>query len=158
MLLIFFIIGLLFLCFGFISANKYHYDYGYDDFKTVGCWIIGGIILFFTVIAGISLTAILVNLERSYGTKIQYIEEHNTEMVSTINIALEQYCEYENKTFTEISANSPEVLFILYPELKANTLFEKYLEEISKNNKMLLNYKLEYANASALKFWLYFGK
>lgn len=47
--------------------------------------------------------------------KIEILEENNTQIEEKLYNAIEAYCEYENKTFENLT--DPEAAFLIFPEL-----------------------------------------
>ena len=87
--------------------------------------------------------------------KIEILEENNAQIEEELYDALEAYCEYENETFENLS--NPETIFFLYPELKADTLFQTYMETLQSNKKEITDLQLEKVYESTYKWMLYFG-
>ena len=49
------------------------------------------------------------------------------------------------------------VFLLIYPELKADQLFESYILTLKSNNTEIRNLKIKKVNESIYKWWLYFG-
>ena len=159
MLIIFLILSLGLIVLGFFSAYKHKTHYGrwdYDNGGTIGCWIPGIICLVATIVAVIVLIISLVNC-KVIEQKIEVLTENNNQIEEKLYITLQAYCEHENKTFVDISPNNPEVILLVYPELKADQLFESYILTLKSNNTEIKNLKIKKINESIYKWWLYFG-
>lgn len=87
--------------------------------------------------------------------KIEILEENNAVIEEELYDALEAYCEYENETFENFS--NPESIFLVFPELKADTLFATYMQTLQENKKEITELQLEKVYESTYKWWLYFG-
>ena len=159
MLIIFLILSLGLIALGFFSAYKYKTHYGrwdYDNGGTIGCWIPGIIGLVVTIAVVIGLIINLVNC-KVIEQKIEILTENNNQIEEKLYITLQAYCEHENKTLIDISPDNPEVILLIYPELKADKLFESYILILKSNNTEIRNLKIKKVNESIYKWWLYFG-
>lgn len=159
MLIIFLILSLGLIALGFFSAYKHktHYNrWDYDNGGTIGCWIPGIIGLVAIIVVVIVLIINLVNC-KVIEQKIEVLTENNNQIEEKLYITLQAYCEHENKTLIEISPDNPEVILLVYPELKADQLFESYILTLKSNNTEIRNLKIKKINESIYKWWLYFG-
>ena len=159
MLLIFISIAIILIVLGFYFAYKERYDSGRWDFEyggTIACLVPGFFILIVSIAVYITLTVFLINL-KIVDKKLTVLQENNAQIEEKLYVTLEAYCEHENKTFVEISPENPEVILLIYPELKADSLFESYIDTLKNNNQEIRNLQLEKINGSIYKWWLYFG-
>lgn len=159
MLIVILLFGLFLIWLSYFIYSKKEsegYYSSYDEcFEVVLC-VFAGIVSFAALIGIIAMGISLINC-RTINQKIDYLYENNEQVEEKLYYSLQQYCEYENKTFTEISPDNPEVLFMIYPELKSDTLFVSYMDTIVDNNAQIKELKLEQINAATYKWWLYFG-
>lgn len=159
MLIIFLILSLGLIALGFYSASKhkdYYKKWDYENGGTIGCWIPGIIGLIATIAVAIVLIINLVNC-KVIEQKIEVLTENNNQIEEKLYITLQAYCEHENKTLVDISPDNPEVILLIYPELKADQLFESYILTLKSNNTEIRNLKIKKVNESIYKWWLYFG-
>lgn len=153
MLIIFLILCLGLIVLGFLFAHK-HRDY--ENGGTIGCWIPGFMGLFATIIVSVVMIANLVNC-RVINQKIEVLTENNVQIEEKLYATLQAYCEHENKTLVDISPDNPEIILLIYPELKADQLFESYILTLKSNNADIRDLKIKKVNESIYKWWLYFG-
>ena len=159
MLLIFIGIAIILIVLGFYFAYKERYSNGRWDFEfggTIACLIPGFLILIVSIVVYIVLTVLLINL-KIVDKKLTVLQENNAQIEEKLYVTLEAYCKHENKTFVEISPENPEVILLIYPELKADSLFESYIDTLKSNNQEIRSLQLEKINKSIYKWWLYFG-
>ena len=159
MLIVFLVLslGLIALGFYFAYSHKDRFDrWNYENGGTIGCWVPGFICLTITAIVGIILIANLVNC-KVINQKIEVLSENNNQIEEKLYITLQAYCEHENKTLVDISPDNPEVILLIYPELKADQLFESYILTLKSNNATIRDLKIKKVNESIYKWWLYFG-
>ena len=126
------------------------------DGAAIPLLVIGSFATLISFIATFCLIGTLVSL-RPIDNKITYLEQNNAVIEEKLYVALENYCEHENKTLVEISPDNPEVIFLIYPELKANELFESYINTLVENNNEIKQLNLKKINEPVYKWWLYFG-
>ena len=160
MLIIFLILCLGLIALGFYFAYSHQGCYSdkweYENGGTIGCWVPGFICLAVTLIVGIVLIANLVNC-KVIDQKIEVLTENNNQIEEKLYVTLQAYCEHENKTLVDISPDNPEIILLLYPELKADQLFESYILTLKDNNATIKELKIKKINESIYKWWLYFG-
>ena len=163
MLVVFTVLSLLLIALGILIAylgrywcsynKKYKWNWDGGSFPLI---LTGSFCLVGAIIGIIILIGNLVAL-KPIDNKISYLEQNNAAIEERLYIALETYCEHENKTLVEISPDNPEVIFILYPELKTNDLFEFYIDTLVANNNELKQLNITKLNEPIYKWWLYFG-
>lgn len=112
-----------------------------------------GVLILSTVI-GLVLVMFTMEL-KVIDQKIEILEENNSQIEEELYDALEAYCEYENKTFENFS--DPEAIFLVFPELKADALFQTYMTTLQSNKKEITKLQLEKAYEPVYRWWLYFG-
>lgn len=154
MLIIFLILSLGLIALGFFSAHKHkdHYSrWDYENGGTIGCWIPGISCLVATTIVSVVLIANLVNC-RVIDQKIEVLTENNTQIEEKLYVTLQAYCEHENKTLVDISPDNPEIILLVYPELKADQLFESYILTLKENNATIRDLKIKKVNESIYKW------
>ena len=159
MLIVFILISLILIALGYIVAYKKRDSYNrwnYDNDGTAFFWIVGFITLAIEIIAYIVLIINIVNC-KVINQKIEVLTENNNQIEEKLYITLQAYCEHENKTFVEISPANPEVILLIYPELKADQLFESYILTLKSNNAAIRDLKIKKVNESIYKWWMYFG-
>lgn len=164
MILIILCIGLVILTSGIILCSKqssggtgifkwaYYNDWSYFLLNTIG-----------GIISIVALTAILVcsvevTSERAIDKKIAIYQEENQNIETTVATVVQNYQDYEQQTFKELSPQEITVAISLYPELKSNELVVKQLDIYTKNNAEIKKLKTDKANLITYKWWLYFGK
>lgn len=159
MLIVFILISLILIALGFIIAykNRNSYDeWHYENGGAIAFWVTGFITLAIEVIVYIVLIVNLVNC-KVINQKIEVLNENNSQIEEKLYATLQTYCEHENKTFVEISPENPEVILLIYPELKADQLFESYILTLKSNNAAIRDLKIKKVNESIYKWWMYFG-
>jgi hypothetical protein len=159
MIIIFTLISIILIFLGFYAAYKQRYDrsWDYENGVTIPCFLFGFIGIVICTVAAIFLIANLVRC-KTIEQKIEVLTENNTQLEEKIYTTLQTYCEYEGKTLVDISPDNPEVILLIYPELKANVLFESYILTLKSNNETIKNLKVQKIDESIYKWWLYFGR
>ena len=153
MLLVLLAIALILIIVGNIKGCK---DRDYEQGSVLGTLIPGYLIGAITLGFILGFTGMLVNT-KTINSKIEYLSENNTVIETKISQAIKDYCDYEGKTYIEVAPDNPAVIFIAYPELKADELFKSYLDTLQANNTEIRKLKLEQLSAKNYKWWLYFG-
>jgi hypothetical protein len=87
--------------------------------------------------------------------KIEILKENNAQIEEKLQEAIDIYCEYEDDNFDNFQ--NPETIFLVFPELKANTLFQTYMLTLQENKKEITELQLKKAYESTYKWLLYFG-
>lgn len=150
MILVIIAISLILILIGNYIGRK---DRDYEG-RCLAFLIPGIAVLILSIAVGVAL---LVNITgcKIMGKQIEILEQNNAEIEEELYDALEAYCEYENETFETIS--NPETIFLVFPELKANTLFQTYMQTLQENKKEITELQLQKAYETTYKWWLYFG-
>lgn len=105
-----------------------------------------------------------VNLVTKIGTahmidsQILMYEEENSKIEESINLAVQNYMDYESTTFTALKDEDLISLVSLFPELKSDTLVQKQIEVYLSNNAQIKGLKKEKIDLSKAKWNLYFGR
>lgn len=150
MIIVLFVIGIALIIWGVITC-----DHSGED-SAIAPAVIGTILSCGSLIGFLFTLGCIV--DASYiPEKIKMLEEENTRMEATILDVVEQYCEYENKTYQELKPDQIDLVFVLYPELKADTMFTSYVEVLTENRNYIKQLKLDEISAKSARWWLYFG-
>ena len=157
MLLLFLGIALIVLAIGLIleikafKKNKCDFGDEYPQILVPSCAVI--------IVVLIAMVAISSNVisSRYIPEKIEMYEEENAAIEEQIADVVNDYMEYEEGIFEDISPDEAMTVVLLYPDLKANTVVEKQMEVYIANNQKIKELKEEYISANSFKWWLYFG-
>ena len=162
MLIAILIFSIILICIGFYSAYKHRYkrfeeiEWNYGNGVTIIGLVFGFTFLVLSLFAMPIVTVYLIDC-KNLDIKIEFLEENNVELENKIYETVEQYCIYENKVMQDISADKPELILLLYPELKANELFNSYIATLRENNAEIKELTLNKLNEKVYQWWLYFG-
>ena len=159
MLIVIFLISIILIGLGLYFAYKSRWNgdnWEYENRWTIITWIFGFLILISVLIATPWLLASLLNC-KNIENKIEFFENNNKELENKIYDVVEQYCIYEDKVMHDISTDKPELILLLYPELKSNELFNSYITTLRENNSEIKELTLQKLNEKVYKWWLYFG-
>lgn len=113
----------------------------------------------FIVISILGSMIIIPPIIESYvaPAKIEMYQEQNDKIENDIKCQVENYMQYESKTFKEVKKEDAMNLVQLYPQLKADELVKSqmqlHIDNINKINKL----KELIINANINRFWVYFG-
>lgn len=148
-ILIFVICLILAICF-LIHASHDRLDAG-----------IGGGILF-SVSAGFAFIVAMVLLVelttiKPIPAKIDMYMQENEKIETQIAECVTNYQKHEEKIFTEVAPENAITLASLYPELKSDALVKQQINIYIANNEKIKELKNKELNASAFRWWLYFG-
>ena len=94
---------------------------------------------------------------RTIEDKIELYQTQNKEIEEKVEIAVKQYMQFENNTYTELKTDSYITLVTLYPDLKSDTLISEEITLYEKNNRKITKLKEQKINIRTYKWWLYFG-
>lgn len=148
-ILIFVICLILAICF-FIHASHDRNEAG-----------LGGGVLFsvFAGFAFIVAMALLVELTtiKPIPAKIDMYMQENEKIEAQIAECVTNYQKHEEKIFTEVAPENAITLASLYPELKSDALVKQQINIYIANNEKIKEFKNKELNASAFRWWLYFG-
>ncbi len=158
MILVLLIISIIILVIGIIMYYEFDKHRCSEFLEILSAIIasVGGICTLMSAMFTIGLI-VDVSVSSTLPSKIQILEDTNTQMEKDINIAIQKYCEYENKTYVELKQNELTLAFEIYPDLKTNELVTSYINVIIDNRNEIKNLKLKYASSHIQKWWLYFG-
>lgn len=155
MLIIFLVVGVALIIIGVSKSKQCKY---YEPFGWYfgGAWVIG-----LTIVAMIVLVALLSCCSLC-DAKIAAREEHNAKIEEQIQTTIQYYIDYEKEIYGNIKLEDLQgekliMITSIYPELKANTLIQDQIALYKENNASILELRNQKINASAYKFWLYFG-
>lgn len=114
------------------------------------------VFLFITVIA-----AGIYNYNKStIENRLSVIEEQNQTVLAQIELLVQQALEYESNTYKDFKLDAEKVIAFaqLYPDLKANSFFNKQIDIILANQEEIKQLKLDKASLNAYHFWLWTPK
>lgn len=117
---------------------------------------IGGILLLCSLIATV-VVGVYYSQTRVIDNKISLYQEENIKIEEQINIIVEKYQTYEKGTFENCKIEDPTMVFVMYPELKSDSLVTKQIELYIENNKQIKKLKSEKLDYQLMAWWLYFG-
>ena len=129
----------------------YDNEYLYCIFNFIG-GILLGISLIATIVLGVDYSEVKI-----IDDKIALYQEENTKIEEQINIIVEKYQTYEKGTFENCKIEDPTMVFVMYPELKSDSLVTKQIELYVENNKQIKKLKSEKLDYNLMAWWLYFG-
>ena len=144
------IVGLVLECkeedkYGFITWEEHSYIWG------PGLIVSAGALIAIIVLFGCTAKS------RYIPEKIEMYEQENAAIEEQITDVVNDYMEYEQGIFEDISPDEAMTVVLLYPDLKANTVVEKQMEVYINNNQKIKELKEDYISAKVYKWWLYFG-
>lgn len=123
--------------------------------------IIIGIVGFLsTIVVMIIIAGLISNVFNSstIEEKIEMYQQENATIESQIEELVENYMEYESRTFEKFKTESSITLVSLYPELKTDTFVQYQITTYTKNNNKIKELKEGLIMRSVYRWWLYFGK
>lgn len=96
--------------------------------------------------------------ERTIDEKIALYEQENAMIEANINAMVCEYMQYESSVIdTYAPSGNAMTMVMVYPELKADTLVQKQIEIMTRNNEQIKALKEEKINISKNRWLLYFG-
>lgn len=131
----------------------YHLDF--NDGSEIPGFAIGAIGVIITIII-ICFTAYNYMGHLVIDDKIALYESENIVIEQRIDNVINNYQEYEQETFSLLKADSIDIVFSMYPELKSNELITKQIEIYMENNKKIKELKEEKLNYRVCRWWLFF--
>lgn len=81
-----------------------------------------------------------------------------TNIENSINPVVQNYLDYEKETYTALTPDNAIIFASIYPELSSNEIVQKQLNIYNEYLISIKNLKLEIAEISTAKWWLYFGQ
>lgn len=151
MLIVLIILIVLAIIVAFLVSDKY-YDVMFVT-ACVGATVIG-------IGSVIMLMCIISYYIDGYTAKdkISMYQEENKKIEEDINILVNNYMDYENKTLKEFKNENAITLVQLYPELKSDELVKQQIYIYTENNKKIKELKEKTIDLKVGKWLLYFGK
>ena len=89
--------------------------------------------------------------------KITVYQEEMTNIENSINPVVQNYLDHEKETYTALTPDNAVIFASIYPELSSNEIVQKQLNIYNEYLISIKNLKLEIAEISTAKWWLYFG-
>ena len=90
--------------------------------------------------------------------KITVYQEEMTNIENSINPVVQNYLDHEKETYTALTPDNAVIFASIYPELSSNEIVQKQLNIYNEYLISIKNLKLEIAEISTAKWWLYFGQ
>lgn len=90
--------------------------------------------------------------------KIVVYQEEMTNIENNINPVVQNYLDHEKETYTALTPDNAVIFASIYPELSSNEIVQKQLNIYNEYLISIKNLKLEIAEISTAKWWLYFGQ
>jgi hypothetical protein len=153
MILTILLISIVLAVAGFILYDKLHCG---DDWIGTTLASIGVIVGVITLVIAMILGICVIDVAK-VDEKIAMYQEENAKIEVQIATTVENYQQYENNIFTEVTPDSSITLVALYPELKSDKLVESQIEVYIANNEKIKSLKEAKINGSVYRWWLYFG-
>lgn len=90
--------------------------------------------------------------------KIVVYQEEMANIENSINPVVQNYLDHEKETYTALTPDNAVIFASIYPELSSNEIVQKQLNIYNEYLISIKNLKLEIAEISTAKWWLYFGQ
>ena len=152
MLIVFFVICLVCISLGIILWFKKPYS---DAGSTV--FAISLIVLVVVIICCLFNINKIVKAN-TLEQKITVYQEEMTNIENSINPVVQNYLDHEKETYTALTPDNAVIFASIYPELSSNEIVQKQLNIYNEYLISIKNLKLEIAEISTAKWWLYFGQ
>lgn len=152
MLIVFFVICLVCISLGIIFWFKKPYS---DAGPTV--FAISLIVLVVVIICCLFNVNKIVKAN-TLEQKITVYQEEMTNIENSINPVVQNYLDHEKETYTALTPDNAVIFASIYPELSSNEIVQKQLNIYNEYLISIKNLKLEIAEISTAKWWLYFGQ
>lgn len=152
MLIVFFVICLVCISLGIILWFKKPYS---DAGSTV--FAISLVILVVIVICSLYNINKIVKAN-TIEQKIVVYQEEMTNIENSISPVVQNYLDHEKETYTALTPDNAVIFASIYPELSSNEIVQKQLNIYNEYLISIKNLKLEIAEISTAKWWLYFGQ
>ena len=152
MLVVFFVICLVCISLGIILWFKKPYS---DAGPTV--FAISLIVLVVVIICCLFNVNKIVKAN-TLEQKITVYQEEMTNIENSINPVVQNYLDHEKETYTALTPDNAVIFASIYPELSSNEIVQKQLNIYNEYLISIKNLKLEIAESSTAKWWLYFGQ
>ena len=151
MLIVLFVIFLICISLGVILWFKKPYsDVGVTVFS------LSLIALVIVVICSLFDVGKIVKIN-TFEQKIVVYQEEMTNIENSINPVVQNYLDHEKETYTALTPDNAIIFASIYPELSSNEIVQKQLNIYNEYLISIKNLKLEIAEISTAKWWLYFG-
>lgn len=152
MILLFFLIGLIFMICGIIIYNKTMM------FEELGLaiGILNGIICFITLLMAMFAFGDLAN-GRTIDARLEMYQEENTAIETSINELVDNYYAHEAEIYDNLTPENASFFAIAYPELNSNALAQQQINLYIENNQKIKELKLEKIELTNVRWRLYFG-
>ena len=152
MLVVFFVICLVCISLGIIIWIKKPYS---DAGPTV--FAISLVVLVVVIICCLFNVNKIVKAN-TLEQKITVYQEEMTNIENSINPVVQNYLDHEKETYTALAPDNAVIFASIYPELSSNEIVQKQLSIYNEYLSSIKNVKLEIAEISTAKWWLYFGQ
>lgn len=152
MLIVFFVICLVCISLGIILWFKKPYS---DTGPTV--FAISLIVLVVVIICCLFNVNKIVKAN-TLEQKITVYQEEMTNIENSINPVVQNYLNHEKETYIALAPDNAVIFASIYPELSSNGIVQKQLNIYNEYLISIKNLKLEIAEISTAKWWLYFGQ
>ena len=152
MLVVFFVICLVCVSLGIIIWIKKPYS---DAGSTV--FAISLVVLVVVIICCLFNVNKIVKAN-TLEQKITVYQEEMTNIENSINPVVQNYLDHEKETYTALTPDNAVIFASIYPELSSNEIVQKQLNIYNEYLISIKNLKLEIAEISTAKWWLYFGQ
>ena len=152
MLVVFFVICLVCISLGIIIWIKKPYS---DAGSTV--FAISLVVLVVVIICCLFNVNKIVKAN-TLEQKITVYQEEMTNIENSINPVVQNYLDHEKETYTALAPDNAVIFASIYPELSSNEIVQKQLSIYNEYLISIKNLKLEIAEISTAKWWLYFGQ
>lgn len=152
MLVVFFVICLVCISLGIIIWIKKPYS---DVGSTV--FAISLVVLVVVIICCLFNVNKIVKAN-TLEQKITVYQEEMTNIENSINPVVQNYLDHEKETYTALTPDNAVIFASIYPELSSNEIVQKQLNIYNEYLISIKNLKLEIAEISTAKWWLYFGQ
>ena len=152
MLVVFFVICLVCVSLGIIIWIKKPYS---DAGSTV--FAISLVVLVVVIICCLFNVNKIVKAN-TLEQKIAVYQEEMTNIENSINPVVQNYLDHEKETYTALTPDNAVIFASIYPELFSNEIVQKQLNIYNEYLISIKNLKLEIAEISTAKWWLYFGQ
>mgnify|MGYP006343689265 CR=1 FL=1 len=114
---------------------------------------INGLIFLSGLVGFILLIAVLVCTYEYYETitlvdqRIQLYAEQNKDIENKVGLVVDKYLEHEKNTYATLKPKTKITLASTYPELQSNKIVQQQIQLYNKNNKKIINCKLQKINS-----------
>jgi hypothetical protein len=89
--------------------------------------------------------------------KIIMYETENQDIENKIDVVVQNYLKYENKTYKNFKSNNSILIASTYPDLKSNTIVKEQIKLYTKNKQKIVKLKEKQIDNKVYKWLVYFG-